>query len=95
MMAECNFYMDIYDDFIKTQNDENDKILWKMYKILDLMKITNEKDPCGFMENGLRMIMLLFKNFKMNSCDLSSFDLKETSPDKKEELQYILKTEFT
>ena len=40
-MAECDFYMNLYDDFIKTKNDENDKILWKMYKILDLMKVTN------------------------------------------------------
>jgi hypothetical protein len=94
MMAECDFYMNIYDDFVKTQNDENNKILWKMYKILDLMNYTNKKDPNGLMENGLRMIMLLFKNFKMNSCDLSSFDLNETSQDKKEELQQILKTEF-
>ncbi len=94
MMAECDFYMNIYDDFVKTRNDENDKILWKTYKILDLMKYTNQKDPSGFMENGLRMIMVLFKNFKIDSCDLSSFDLNKTSQDKKEELQQILKTEF-
>ncbi|MFX0076448.1 MAG: hypothetical protein ACFE96_13485 [Candidatus Hermodarchaeota archaeon] len=94
-MAECDFYMNIYDDFIKTRNNENDKILWKMHKILELMKLTNEKDPNGFIENGLRMIMLLYKNFRMNSCDLSSYDLKNTSSDKKEELHYILKAEFT
>jgi len=95
MMPECNFYMNIYDDFIKTQDNENDKILWKMHKILDLMKVTGEKDSSGLMENGLRMIMLLYKNFRLNSCDLESIHLNETSPDKKEELYYILKTEFT
>ncbi len=95
MMAECDFYINLYDDFIKTRNDENDKILWKMFKILDLMKVTDEKDPNGFMENGLRMIMLFFNNFNLNSCDISSFDLIETSSDKKEELIYILKEEFT
>ena len=94
MMAECDFYMNLYDDFIKTENDENEKILWKMYKILDLMKATDGNDPDGFIENGLRMIMLLFKYYNINSCDLSSFDLNETSPDKKEELRFILKTEF-
>ena len=94
MMAECDFYMNLYDDFIKTENDENEKILWKMYKILDLMKATDGNDPDGFMENGLRMIMLLFNYYNINSCDLSSFDLNETSPDKKEELRFILKTEF-
>ncbi|MHA2287469.1 MAG: hypothetical protein ACXABG_01655 [Promethearchaeota archaeon] len=94
-MAECDFYMNLYDDFIKTQDNEDDKILWKMHKILDLMKVTNEKDPSGFMENGLRMIMLLYKNFRLNSCDLSSIELSETPAAKKEELQVILKTEFT
>ena len=95
MMAECEFYMNLYDDFIKTRDDENDKVLWKMHKILDLMKVTDEKDPDGFMENGLRMIMLLFNNYNINSCDLNSLDLMETSSDKKEELIYILKKEFT
>ena len=95
MMAECDFYMNLYDDFIKTRDDENDKILWKMYKILDLMKVTNQEDPNGFMENGLRMIMLLFNKYDINSCDLSSYDLIETVPDKKEKLLFILKEEFT
>ncbi|NVM19449.1 MAG: hypothetical protein HWN80_17240 [Candidatus Lokiarchaeota archaeon] len=94
-MAEFDFYMNLYDDFIKTRNDESDKILWKMYKILDLMKVTNENDPNGFMENGLRMIMLLFNKFEIDSCDLSSFDFIETIPDEKEELIFILKEEFT
>ena len=95
MMAEYDFYMDIYDDFIKTKDDENEKILWKTHKILDLMKISKENDPNGFMENDLRMIMLLSNRFEINSCDLNSFDLNEISPDKKEELHFILKTEFT
>ncbi len=94
-MAECDFYMNLYEDFIKTRNDENDKILWKTYKILDLMKVADKKDQNGFMENGLRMIMLLFNTFIINSCDISSSDLNETSSDKKEELLFVLKAEFT
>ena len=94
MMAECDFYMNLYDDFIKTRNNEHDKILWKTYKILELMKLTNGKDTNGLVENGLRMIMLLFNNFNFNSCDLNGIDLNETPPKDKEELQHILKTEF-
>ncbi|MFX1447903.1 MAG: hypothetical protein ACFFCG_07180 [Promethearchaeota archaeon] len=93
-MAECDFIITIFDDFIKTRNDENDKILWKTNKILDLMKITNKNDLYGFMENGLRMIMVLFNNYKISPYELGSFDLSEISTDKKEELQFILKTEF-
>ena len=94
-MAEYDFYINLYDDFIKTRNDENNRVLWKMYKILDLMKVTSENEPDGFMENGLRMIMLLFNKFKIDSCDLNSHDLIETFPEKKEELIFILKEEFT
>ena len=94
-MSECEFYSNLYDDFLETRNDENDKILWKMHKIVDLMKITHEKDTSGFMENGLRMIMLLFKHFKISSCDLCSNDLFDTPFNEKEELMLILHEEFT
>lgn len=94
-MPEYDFYINLYDDFINTRNDEDQKILWKLHKILDLMKITSENDPTGFMENGLRMIMLLFNKYDITSCDLSGNDLFETFPDKKEELLFILKDEFT
>lgn len=94
-MSECDFYTNLYDDFLETKNEENERILWKTHKIIDLMKITNEKDTNGFMENGLRMIMLLFKQFKINSCDLCSIDLVDTSSNEKEKLIIILQEEFT
>ena len=94
-MSECDFYMDLYDDFIGTGNDENNRILWKTRKIIDLMKITDEKDTNGFIENSLRMIMLLFNYFKINSCDLCSFDLFDTPFNEKEDLMLILHDEFT
>jgi len=93
-MSECDFYTNLYDDFLETRNDENERILWKTRKIIDLMKITTEKDTSVFMENGLRMIMLLFKQFRLNSCDLCSIDLIDTPFDEKEELILILQEEF-
>ena len=94
-MTECDFYMNLYDDYIETRNDENERFLWKTRKIIDLMKFTTEKDANGFMENGLRMIMLLFKHFKMDSCDLRSHDIFDTPFNEKEELILILQAEFT
>ena len=94
-MTECDFYNKIYDDFVETRNDENDKILWKTYKIIDLMKISDNEDTSGFMENGLRMIMLLFKHFKLCSCDLCSCDLIDAPSNEKEDLKLILHKEFT
>jgi len=95
MSTEYDFYENIYDDFIRTRNDENDRILWKMHKIIDLMKITDGKDTNGFMENSLRMIMLLFKYFKISSCDLCSYDLIDAPFNEKEDLKLILHKEFT
>jgi len=95
MMSECDFYTNLYDDFLETRNDENERFLWKTRKIIDLMKVTTEKDANGFMENGLRMIMLLFKHFKISSCDLCSYDLFDTPFNEKEELMLILHEEFT
>jgi hypothetical protein len=95
MMSECDFYTNLYDDYIETRNDENERFLWKTRKIVDLMKITHEKDTSGFMENGLRMIMLLFKHFKLSSCDICSYDLFDTPFNEKEELRLILQKEFT
>jgi len=94
-MSECDFYTNLYDDYIETRNDENERFLWKTRKIIDLMKVTTEKDTNGFMENGLRMIMLLFKQFRINSCDLCSIDLIDTPFNEKEELILILQAEFT
>jgi len=94
-MTECDFYSNLYDDFLETRNDENDKILWKTYKIIDLMKISDDKYTSGFMENGLRMIMHLFKYFQMCSCDLCSYDLSDAPINEKEDLKLVLHKEFT
>ena len=94
-MSECDFYNNLYDDFLETRNEENERILWKTHKIIDLMKITTEKDSSGFMENGLRMIMLLFKQFRLDSCDLCSIYLFDTPLNEKEESILILQKEFT
>ncbi len=94
-MSECDFYTNLYDDYIETRNDENERFLWKTRKIIDLMKVTTEKDTDGFMENGLRMIMLLFKQFRINSCDLCSIDLIDTPFNEKEDIMLILHDEFT
>ena len=94
-MTECDFYNNLYDDFVETRNEENDKILWKMHKIIDLVNLTGDEDPSGLMENGLRMIMLLFNHFVMDSCDLCSIDLFDTTLHEKEEVRLILHKEFT
>jgi len=91
---ECDYYMNIFNDFLIAENDENQKVLWKMRTIIDLMKITDEQDDNGFMENALRMIMLLFNHYIMTPCELERNYFINAPFDEKEELITILKEEF-
>jgi len=92
--CECDFYMDIFDEFLLSGNDENQKIMWKMRTIIDLMKITDGQDDNGLMENALRMIMLLFNHYSMAPCELERNYFVNAPFDEKEELITVLKEEF-
>jgi len=65
-----------------------------MRTIIDLMKVTDGQDDNGFMENALRMIMLLFNHFNMTPCELEYNCFVKAPFDEKEELMTILKKEF-
>jgi len=93
-VCECDFYMNIFNDFLLAKNDENEKIMWKMRTIIDLMKVTDGQEDNGFMENSLRMIMLLFNHYIMTPCELQRNYFVNTPFDEKEELITILKEEF-
>ena len=94
VVSEFDFYMNIFDDFLLAKNDENQKIMWKMHTIIDLMKITSGKDDNGFMENALRMIMLIFNQYNMSSCEIESNYFVNSTFDEKEEIITLLKEEF-
>ncbi|MFW9947630.1 MAG: hypothetical protein ACFFDX_12470 [Candidatus Odinarchaeota archaeon] len=94
MISEYEFYMNLYDGFIKTNNIENDKILWKMNSIIKLMKLTEERDTEEFCESGLRMIMAFFKSYQFDSCDIKSKDFDNSSIYQKKILMSILREEF-
>ena len=92
--CECDFYMNIFDDLLLAKNDENQKIMWKMRTIIDLMKITDGQDDNGLMENALRMIMLLFNHYNITPCELERNYFVNAPFDEKEELITVLKKEF-
>lgn len=92
--CECDFYMNIFDDLLLAKNDENQKLMWKMRTIIDLMKFTDGQYDNGFMENALRMIMLLFNNYTMTPCELELNYFVNAPFDEKEELRTVLKEEF-
>lgn len=93
-VCECDIYMNIFDEFLLAKNDENQQTMWKMHTIIDLMKITDEQDDNGLMENALRMIMLLFNHYNITPCELERNYFVNAPFDEKEELITILKEEF-
>ncbi|MFX0025189.1 MAG: hypothetical protein ACFE8M_02150 [Candidatus Hermodarchaeota archaeon] len=94
MVSEYDFYMNLYDSFIKTNNVENDKIIWKMNSIIKLMKLTEGSDEGEFCETGLRMIMSLFRSYQFDSCDIKSKDFDNSLIQQKEIVIPILREEF-
>ncbi|MFX1268668.1 MAG: hypothetical protein ACFFAK_11970 [Promethearchaeota archaeon] len=86
--------MNLYDDFIKTNNINNEKILWKMNSIIKLMKLTEGNEKGEFCESGLRMIMTLFNSYQFDSYDIESEDFDSSSIQQKKILVPILREEF-
>lgn len=93
-MSECGFYINTFDEFIKTNNNENEKALWKMKAIVELMKLTKENDQGDLCENGLRMIMLLHNNFVIYPFDINTSCVSKETIVNDNEFVSILKSEF-
>lgn len=94
MITENDFYIHLYDDFIKINNDENEKILWKMRSIIELMKLTEGNDEGELCENGLRIIMSLFNHYVVYPFDFDNDYFNISSLNQHKQLISILKREF-
>jgi hypothetical protein len=94
MITECDIYKEIFNGFLKTQNDENEKALWKMKTILNLMKLTKSNDQRDLCENGLRMIMILYNNYTIYPFEIRSSCTSAPSLSDSSELVSILKSEL-
>ena len=93
MITECDIYKEIFNGFLKTQNDENEKALWKMKTILNLMKLTKNNDQRDLCENGLRMIMILNNNYTIYPFEINTCPSDSSLPTSSEFVS-ILKSEF-
>lgn len=94
MKTELDFYLSLFENFLKTKNNNEKKILWKLNSIIKVMEKANEKHNSLFCENGLRLIMLLFKNYQFDSCDIESKKFDNSLPQEKEIIIPILREEF-
>lgn len=95
MITEIDFYLSLFDEFLIVQNNDQEKIFWKLNAIIKLMQTAETlKGDGDFCENGLRMIMSLFNNYTSNSYEFNSKKFNPTSEIEKEIVLPILKHEF-
>jgi hypothetical protein len=64
MMMESSFYINIFDEFLDTEDDPQKKLMWELKSIINLMQKAKGLDD-DFCENGLRMILTLFNDYKI------------------------------
>ncbi|MFW9772164.1 MAG: hypothetical protein ACFFFB_03265 [Candidatus Heimdallarchaeota archaeon] len=94
MISELDFYLSLYDNFLKTIGIDKKKILWKSNSIVKLMELVDKTNNNQFCENGLRLIMTLFKDYQFDSCDIESSDFNLCSNLERESIMPILIKEF-
>lgn len=94
MKQELEFLAAIYEGFLKTQNDQTQKFIWKLNAITNTMKISDDQSDNGFCENALRMIMTLFRNYVIDDSEIEDTYLKEPEFDDKQFILPILIEEF-
>jgi hypothetical protein len=68
MMESC-FYIDIFDEFLQTEDDPQKKFMWELKSIINLMQKAKGLDD-DFCENGLRMILTLFNDYKIEPWEI-------------------------
>jgi len=69
MMMESSFYINIFDEFLDTEDDPQKKFMWELKSIINLMQKAKGLDD-DFCENGLRMILTLFNDYKIEPWEI-------------------------
>ncbi|TFG17073.1 MAG: hypothetical protein EU531_04400 [Promethearchaeota archaeon] len=94
MNEELEFLVSIYEGFLKTNNDQTQKFMWKLNAITNTMKYSNDQSDDGFCENALRMIMSLFHNYIIIDSEIENNSFQESEFDDREVILPILIEEF-
>ena len=66
---ESSFYINIFDEFLDTEDDPQKKFMWELKSIINLMQKAKGLDD-DFCENGLRMILTLFNDYKIEPWEI-------------------------
>ncbi len=99
MIAEVEFFTEIFEEFLGMENYFYGNELWKSHSIIKLMRASDEFEDQKIVEEGLKIIINLCR-FKecgelLDSYELESQSLNELPETEKILLGSILKAEFT
>ncbi len=99
MIAEIEFFTEIFEEFLGMDNQIYENELWKAHSIIKLMRVSNEFVDKELVEEGLKIIINLCR-FKecgdlLDSYEKESYPINELEESEKILLGSILKAEFT
>ena len=98
LIAEVEFFTEIFEDFLGMDNHLYGNELWKSHSIIKLMQASHEFEDERLLEEGLKIIITLSR-FKecgelLDSYELESQSINELPKSEKTLLGSILKAEF-
>jgi hypothetical protein len=94
MSNEGEFYDQLFESFNTLQNESNEKELWKIHQINELMNNFNEKNNSRIVQNGLIVIMAIFDKNLKDTFYLKSKNIKYLNDKEKNIVSSILRDEL-
>ena len=99
MIAEVEFFTEIFEEFLGMDNHLYENELWKSHSLIKLMQAADDFEDQNLVEEGLKIIINLFR-FKecgdlLDSYEKESHSINELPESEKTLLGSILRAEFT
>ncbi len=98
MTAEIEFFNEIFEEFVCSEEDVQDNEIWKSTSIIKLMKASIGEENKSVLEDGLKIILNLCKfrdcGYLQDSYKSESYSVDELIESDKNKLDSILKAEF-
>ena len=98
MTTEIEFFNDIFEEFVCSEEDVQDNELWKSNSIIKLMKASDEIKNKRILEEGLKIILNLCKHresgYLHDSYQSESYSFNDIIEPDKTLLNSVLRAEF-
>ncbi|MHA2283792.1 MAG: hypothetical protein ACXAC5_23355 [Promethearchaeota archaeon] len=98
MTTEIEFFNDIFEEFVCSEDTIHDNEVWKSNSIIKLMKSLDRIENNSVLEEGLKIILILCKFREGGSLhdpyESGSYSIKDIMGTDKVIIDSILRTEF-